>query len=156
VRQKSSLTFDETDPFRNCALAWNVKAAIRKLPKLETENGHSAQETCSNLLCKFEAYICLVCYSCMLLSHASLYTCPKSWYIKHSYNFYVNSCLRCWCMWYKKIIQIKLTSCSWALLEKLPVTQLLKNFQTLYGTQRFITVFTRALHWFLSWARSIQ
>jgi hypothetical protein len=25
-----------------------------------------------------------------------------------------------------------------------------------YGTRRFITVFTRALHWFLSWARSIQ
>jgi hypothetical protein len=25
-----------------------------------------------------------------------------------------------------------------------------------YGTRRFITVFTRALHWSLSWARSIQ
>jgi hypothetical protein len=34
--------------------------------------------------------------------------------------------------------------------------QLLKNFPTLYGTWRFITMFTRALHWSLSWNRSIQ
>jgi hypothetical protein len=27
---------------------------------------------------------------------------------------------------------------------------------TFYGTRRFITVFTKALHWSLSWARSIQ
>jgi hypothetical protein len=45
---------------------------------------------------------------------------------------------------------------SWALLEKLPIVQPLKNFPTFYGTRRFITVFTRALHWSLSWARSIQ
>jgi hypothetical protein len=45
---------------------------------------------------------------------------------------------------------------SWALLEKPPVVQLLKNFQTFYGTRRFITVFTSALHWSPSWARSIQ
>jgi hypothetical protein len=38
-------------------------------------------------------------------------------------------------------------SWSWALLEKLPIVQpLLKNFPTFYGTQRFITAFTRALH----------
>jgi hypothetical protein len=40
------------------------------------------------------------------------------------------------------------------LLEKLTVTQLLK-FRTFYGTRRFITVFTRARHWSLSWARWI-
>jgi hypothetical protein len=34
--------------------------------------------------------------------------------------------------------------------------QLLKNFLAFYGTRKFITVFTRALHWSLSWARSIQ
>jgi hypothetical protein len=34
--------------------------------------------------------------------------------------------------------------------------QLLKNFPAFYGTRRFITVFTRALHWSLSCARSIQ
>jgi hypothetical protein len=45
---------------------------------------------------------------------------------------------------------------SWALLEKLPIVQLLKNFPAFYGTQRFIIVFTRALHWSLFWARSIQ
>jgi hypothetical protein len=47
-------------------------------------------------------------------------------------------------------------SCSWALLEKSPIVQLLNKFPAFYGTQRFITVFTRALQWSLSWARSIQ
>jgi hypothetical protein len=37
-----------------------------------------------------------------------------------------------------------------ALLEKLPIVQLLKNFPPFYGTQKFITMFTRALHWSLS------
>jgi hypothetical protein len=32
------------------------------------------------------------------------------------------------------------------LLGKPPVVQVLKNFQTFYGSQRFITVFARALH----------
>jgi hypothetical protein len=47
-------------------------------------------------------------------------------------------------------------SWSWALLEKLSIVQLLKNIPAFYGTWRLITVFTRALHWSLSWARSIQ
>jgi hypothetical protein len=34
--------------------------------------------------------------------------------------------------------------------EKPPVTQPLKNFPAFYGTRRFITMFTRALHWSLS------
>jgi hypothetical protein len=50
----------------------------------------------------------------------------------------------------------KLTPWSWALLEKPPVAQTLKRFPTFYGTRRFITVFKRALHWSLSWARSVQ
>jgi hypothetical protein len=37
------------------------------------------------------------------------------------------------------------------LLGKWPVTQLFKNFQTFHGTWRFIPVFTRAFHLFLSW-----
>jgi hypothetical protein len=37
------------------------------------------------------------------------------------------------------------SSCSWVLLEKPPVVQLLKNFPKFYGTRRFITVFTRSL-----------
>jgi hypothetical protein len=47
-------------------------------------------------------------------------------------------------------------SWSWALLEKLPVVQLLNIFPGFYGTRRLITVFTRAIHWSLSWARSVQ
>jgi hypothetical protein len=47
-------------------------------------------------------------------------------------------------------------SWSWALLEKLPIVQLLENCAAFYGTRRFITAFTRALHRSLSWARSIQ
>jgi hypothetical protein len=45
---------------------------------------------------------------------------------------------------------------SWALLENPPIVQPLKNFPAFYGTRTFITVFIRALHWSLSWARSIQ
>jgi hypothetical protein len=41
-------------------------------------------------------------------------------------------------------------SWSWALLEKLPIVQLLENFPALYGTRRFITEFTWAFHWSLS------
>jgi hypothetical protein len=44
-------------------------------------------------------------------------------------------------------------SWSWTLLDKLPIVQPLKNFPAFYGTRRFITAFTRALHWSLSWAR---
>jgi hypothetical protein len=38
-------------------------------------------------------------------------------------------------------------------LEAPAVAQLLKNFPKHYGTRRFITVFTRPLHEFLSWGR---
>jgi hypothetical protein len=34
--------------------------------------------------------------------------------------------------------------------------QIPKNFPKFYGTWGFITVFTRTLHWSISWARSIQ
>jgi hypothetical protein len=42
----------------------------------------------------------------------------------------------------------RMTLSTWnrALLEKLLVVQLLKNFSTFYGTRRFIAVFTRAHH----------
>jgi hypothetical protein len=48
------------------------------------------------------------------------------------------------------------TLSSWALFEKLLVAQLLENFAMFYGARRLITVFARALHWSLFWARSIQ
>jgi hypothetical protein len=37
-----------------------------------------------------------------------------------------------------------------------PVAKPFNNFQTFYGTPRFINVFTRVLHWFLPWVRWIQ
>jgi hypothetical protein len=42
------------------------------------------------------------------------------------------------------------TPSSRGLLEKLTVSQLVKKFPAFYGTQRFITAFTRALHLSLS------
>jgi hypothetical protein len=47
-------------------------------------------------------------------------------------------------------------SWSWALLEKPSIVKLHKNFPAFYGTRRIIIMFTRAFHWSLSWARSIQ
>jgi hypothetical protein len=40
-------------------------------------------------------------------------------------------------------------SWSWTPLEKVQIVQPLKKFPEFYGTRRFITVFTRALHWSL-------
>jgi hypothetical protein len=34
---------------------------------------------------------------------------------------------------------------------EVPIAQLLKNFPAFYGTWKFITMFTRALHGSLSW-----
>jgi hypothetical protein len=47
-------------------------------------------------------------------------------------------------------------SWSWILLDKSPTVQRLKGFPAFHGTRRFITVLTRALHWFLSWDRSMH
>jgi hypothetical protein len=49
-----------------------------------------------------------------------------------------------------------LTPWNWALLEKPPVAEATQELPKLYETRRFITVFTRALHWFLPSARSVQ
>jgi len=49
-----------------------------------------------------------------------------------------------------------LTLYSRVLLEKLTVTQLVKNFPAFHGTWRFITASTRASHWSLSWATCIK
>jgi hypothetical protein len=43
-----------------------------------------------------------------------------------------------------------------SVMEKPPVTQLLKNVPTVYGNRKFITVFTRARSWSLSSPRLIQ
>jgi hypothetical protein len=49
-----------------------------------------------------------------------------------------------------------LTPCNRVLLEKLLAAQLLKNFPTCYGTRKLITIFSRARHLSLSWAKWIQ
>jgi hypothetical protein len=54
------------------------------------------------------------------------------------------------------LVAILTYSRSWALLEKPPIVQPLKNFPAFYGNRRFITVFTKALQWSLSWASSTQ
>jgi hypothetical protein len=54
------------------------------------------------------------------------------------------------------ILTVLTYSWNWAVLEEPPIVQPLKNFPAFYGTRRFNTVFTRALHWCLSWAISIQ
>jgi hypothetical protein len=51
--------------------------------------------------------------------------------------------------WHQEVYYLTY-SWSSALLEKLPIVQPLKNFPTFYGTRRFITALTRALHWSLS------
>jgi len=38
------------------------------------------------------------------------------------------------------------------LVEQLTITVLVKRFPAFYGTQRFITLFTRSCHQSLSWA----
>jgi hypothetical protein len=45
---------------------------------------------------------------------------------------------------------------SWNILEKLSIVQPLQKFPAFYVTGRFITVFTKALHGTLFWARSIH
>jgi hypothetical protein len=49
-----------------------------------------------------------------------------------------------------------LTMRSWSLLERSPVVQPFKNFPVFYETVRFISTFSRAFHWSVSWARQIQ
>jgi hypothetical protein len=41
-------------------------------------------------------------------------------------------------------------------MELSPSSEAASCVATFYGTRKFITVFTRALHWSLSWAKSIQ
>jgi hypothetical protein len=57
------------------------------------------------------------------------------------------------------LVLLALTAWSRSLLEKLVVTQLFKKFLTIYGTRKFITVVTRALHQSLSratWTQSTR
>jgi hypothetical protein len=53
-------------------------------------------------------------------------------------------------------IKGSITPWSRVLLEKLIATQLVKKLSAFYGTRMYITVFTIARRWTLSWARWIQ
>jgi hypothetical protein len=83
-------------------------------------------------------------------------TCKKS--------HFLNKHCKSWKPWwwpkrvetYRRTITYFLTPWSRVLPEKLTRPELLKKFPTFYGTRRFITVYTRARHLSLSWARSIQ
>jgi len=50
-------------------------------------------------------------------------------------------------------MSIQLSTWSTALLQKLAVAQLVTKCPAFNGTRRFITVFTKARHWSLYWAR---
>jgi hypothetical protein len=54
------------------------------------------------------------------------------------------------------VINVKTNSWSRVLPGKLKCPKLLKKFPAFYGTRRSITIYTRARHLSLSWARSIQ
>jgi hypothetical protein len=53
-------------------------------------------------------------------------------------------------------MKVIITLWSWAILERPPVVRPLHTFLAFYGTRKFITEFTSALHLFLSWDRPIQ
>jgi hypothetical protein len=81
----------------------------------------------------------------------------EKWKFIRAYSglqIYSSEAIRVWK--YSLITYLHTHSRSWALLEEPPIVQPLKNFPAYYGTRRFNTVFTRALHWSLSWARWIQ
>jgi hypothetical protein len=48
------------------------------------------------------------------------------------------------------LVSLSLSLWSWALLERSPVVQPLESLPAFYGTLRFITAFTRTLHFHLS------
>jgi hypothetical protein len=96
-----------------------------------------------------------VSYICWYLDQILFCSIKKRIILAYSFRFCSRDC--CSDGFFYFLPWISLThSWSLTLLEKLPIVQPLKKFSAFYGTRRFITVFTRALHWSLSWARAIQ
>jgi len=80
--------------------------------------------------------------------HFSLITCSQEESCLDSYRSDISA---------MSFARKQLTRWSRVLFQKLTVTQLVRKFPFFYGTRRrFITVFTRAYHWSLSWARCTQ
>jgi len=65
---------------------------------------------------------------------------------------------RCILRWTSQVASehVEVTPCSRTLPEKVTGSQLVKNFPAYYGTQRFMTAFTRTRHMCLFWIRTIQ
>jgi len=80
------------------------------------------------------------------LFHSCYETCrPVVWAVTYLLNYLLTNLLTYLFIPY-----------STALLEKLTVSQIVKKFPAFYGTRKFITACTRALHLSLSWDRSMQ
>lgn len=102
--------------------------------------------------CKTEnKMLCYVCSGwfieilCVSMKQNVLVCCSSPFYV----HFWAEH-------WNLHILPSTVCLASWsAVLEKLIVSQLVKRFPDFCGTQRFITVFARACHLFLSWARWI-
>jgi hypothetical protein len=95
--------------------------------KYDQTNINYTSLTWSNMIINMQPTILYTTFPCSLcILHATAVTWNLLYYLTHSW--------------------------SWALLEKLPIVQPFKKFPAFYGTRRFITVFTRALHWSLFWA----
>jgi hypothetical protein len=82
---------------------------------------------------------------------------PTSVYVRISRKtFWTNNSGEKWNTFYAPHTLYLLTPWTRVLPEKLKRPKLPKKFPAFYGTRRFITVFTRARHLSLSWARLIQ
>jgi len=81
---------------------------------------------------------------CLALGHIPLTACHQ-YLLCHYQKYCILSALT-----------ERLTPWSTVLLENLTHPQLVFKTLAFYGTQRFITAFTRTCHLFLSWTRSIQ
>lgn len=72
-------------------------------------------------------------------------------------SFSFPTCLMtCLCyqhIWWTYWLANKIIPWRWVLFDMPPVTELLMDFPMLYGTKRFIILFTRDLYWSLSWSK---
>jgi hypothetical protein len=83
-----------------------------------------------------------------------IHNCLHTYNLFHKYlKKFNNTVIQCN---YHSLTHSLTHSWSWALLEKPSIVQPLKNFPAFYGTRRFITGFTKALHWSLPWVSSIH
>jgi len=95
------------------------------------------------------------------MNQVSGYILDEILMILHSYSVYLSlfvSCYKFFSIEYNNFHRSKYKLIPWSgvLLERLTIFQVGKKLPAFYGTQRFITMFTGACHWSLSWSRCIQ